>query len=210
MTTKKEQIKEGGENIPSLSLAERVKAALKEGRGEGVLQRLAPPPDPKSPAAQVVHAVRRQQALLLDCSASMREDAGEGKTKWEALRSLLPQFGPARRFAFGSRCLETAALPQPNGSTDMADAFATLKRAGIRHAVLITDGEPDDENAALREARGLRLDIFYVGPPPAPPFLARLAKATGGTAHTSSLRDAAAKRLVARVKEILALPPGKD
>jgi len=55
--------------------------------------------------------------------------------------------------------------------------------------VLVTDGLPDDEESALREASAIALDIFYVGPAPKPEFLDRLARAAkaGSKAELASL-----------------------
>ena len=192
-----------------ISLAERVKKALSEGKGTLAIESLAAPKaTPADQPANPVALVRHQQCLLLDCSSSMEGDVEPGCSKWSALRRLLPQFLGVRRFAFASDCRSVTDLPRPSGTTDMAGAFAAVKRAGIRHAVLITDGEPDSEAAALREAKGLRLDIFYVGPPPRPAFLDQLAAATGGTSHSSTLNPRGVGRLTASVKQILALPPG--
>jgi hypothetical protein len=193
-----------------ISLAERIKKALSEGKGTLAIESLAAPKSAPgtADAPNPVALVRHQQCLLLDCSSSMEEDVEPGTSKHDALRRLLPQFLGTRRFAFSDACAAVSALPAPNGTTDMAGAFGAIKRAGVRHAVLITDGVPNSEAAALREAKGLRLDIFYVGAAPRPAFLDKLAAATGGTSHSSTLNTRGAGRLTAAVKQILALPPG--
>jgi hypothetical protein len=61
-------------------------------------------------------------------------------------------------------------------------------------------------DAALREARGLRLEIFYVGPAPKPRFLDQLARACRGQAHQSGLRKDQRKQLASRVRGLLEAP----
>jgi hypothetical protein len=68
-----------------------------------------------------------------------------------------------------------------------ARAFNRVKSDGYSSAVLITDGLPDDESQALNSARGLSMEIFYVGPAPKPGFLDELAAIAGGQAHAADL-----------------------
>ena len=125
-------------------------------------------------------------ALLLDTSGSMK---GSPIRK---LRELAQEFVYVRRFEFNSTCRELEKweeIQDAKGGTAMGCAFKYVKNAGIRHIVLITDGEPDSENSALRESIGLKIDIYYVGPEPAPPFLAALANQTGGKYGKATLDD---------------------
>lgn len=161
----------------------------------------------QAPSSPLSKEQAKERCLLLDTSGSMSEDVEPGQSKIDALRSLALQFPHERKFAFASGCTEVSQIPQPGGTTDMAAAFAHIKKeAGIRHAVLITDGLPDSEGAALREARGLRLDILYVGPPPRPAFLERLAQATGGSFHATTLRRQDAPVLVTHIRRALPAP----
>jgi hypothetical protein len=195
--------------MTSESLVARAKRALNQGAANP-FARPASDPEPAAATQTAAPLSRREQCLLLDCSGSMAgpvADEWGSPSKHEAMRALLPQFGVTRRFAFSDGCAESPRLPAPDGSTNMAGAFAALKAAGIRHAVIITDGEPNDERAVLRAAAGLRLDIIYVGPPPEPPFLAALARACAGTAQSASLKQPA--QIAKKVREVLMLPPGK-
>jgi predicted subunit of tRNA(5-methylaminomethyl-2-thiouridylate) methyltransferase len=70
--------------------------------------------------------------------------------------------------------------------TNMQDALVFIKMAdgcGIR-LILISDGQPDDREGALRMARTFtsRIDVIYIGPPDGEGerFLAELANCTGG------------------------------
>jgi len=139
------------------------------------------------------------KALLMDISGSM------GGDPIVRLREMASEFTEFRRFVFSDGCqeLKDKAIPEPHGTTAMHTAFTHVKLHGIDHVVLITDGRPDDENRALLCAQGLKLDILYVGPDPAPGFLERLAKATGGSYGKADL--ARVKELSAAVRERLAI-----
>jgi hypothetical protein len=150
--------------------------------------------------------VEREECLLLDVSGSMAEDCGDGRAKIDALREIARDFAHVRQFCFSCDCVESRPAAA-GGNTDMALAFSTVKARGVRHVVLITDGMPDSEPAALAAAAGLKIDIIYVGPPPEPPFLARLAALTGGQYGAGSL--AQQKQITAQVKALLALPAPK-
>lgn len=170
----------------SLSLSERVKNALDKQRD--LTARIA----------------QQQQCLLLDVSTSMTEPADADCTKFERLQELAAKFPASRKFEFSSNCAEVKNISAPDGSTNMARAFECIKRSGIKHAVLITDGAPDSESAALHEAHGLRLDILYVGPPPRPTFLEDLARVTGGSFTVTTLaQPQARKELTLKVTALL-------
>lgn len=145
------------------------------------------------------------RCLLLDVSGSMGAEIEPGKTAWDALNRLSLQFAGVRRIAFSTsaHAISTGSLPRPNGGTDMAAAFEMMKKIGCRHGVLITDGEPNDEFTALNAAKGLRLDIFYVGAGARPAFLDRLAAQCGGTAQSASLKSASKHALEVKIKGLL-------
>lgn len=149
-------------------------------------------------------AERWQRCLLLDVSGSMSESIEPGRSKYEALQEVAAQFPGERKFAFASHCQEIQAnmsLPMPGGGTDMAAAFRVLKTRNVKHAAIVTDGIPDDAAAALREAKGLRLDIFYVGPYPSPKFLQDLSLASDGQFRAADLRET--KQLTQAIKGLL-------
>lgn len=146
------------------------------------------------------HSIASEQCLLLDVSGSMAEDCGDGRSKIAALKEIIMDFPNTRKFCFDHRC-EEVAPSAPGGSTDMAGAFIYVKARGIKHCVLITDGIPDSEPASLQAAGGLKIDIIYVGPPPEPPFLAKLAGLTGGQYGAGSL--AQQKQITQRVQTLL-------
>jgi hypothetical protein len=145
------------------------------------------------------------RCLLLDTSGSMDEECEPGVPKIAALRQLVTQLPAVQTYAFASGCrrIEPSQIPDPFGSTNMAGAFDCVKSDGYASAVLITDGEPDDDAAALESARGLTLEIFYVGPPPKPAFLDELAALTGGQAHSGDLRRSGRQELETKIRGLL-------
>jgi hypothetical protein len=145
-----------------------------------------------------------KSALMLDNSGSM---AGDPLTQ---LNELADNFTDCRRFKFSTTCQELAhaeRIPEVEGGTNMANAFLEARGRGIEHLVLLTDGQPDSESAALRAAHGLRIDVFYIGPDPAPDFLKLLARETGGSYGKASLDRVA--ELTASVREKLRIEAPK-
>ena len=143
--------------------------------------------------------------LLLDTSGSMdivvatAEEEGIEPRRIELLFRAVrdtPECQGMKAFTFDSRCRPIEKIPSeieavgitPTGSTDLAAAFTTVKSAGFYNAILVTDGEPDSEARALEAAQGMKLGIIYIGNPPVPPFLERLAKATDGTFAIADMR----------------------
>lgn len=147
--------------------------------------------------------------LLLDLSGSMRWPIGHlpRPLKIDELRILADNFKDVRRFVFSTNAEELGAnesIGEPYGGTAMDVAFMAVKKVGIDHVVMITDGMPDHEGRAIEAAKGLRIDVFYVGPDPAPQFLRDLAAQTGGEYGKATLE--ARPALEAKVR--LMLPAG--
>lgn len=150
--------------------------------------------------------------LLLDVSGSMSNLIGASERRIDALAALAGNFKNVRRFVFHSTCEElgpTDHIGEPRGGTSMHAAFLHVKRAGITHVVMITDGRPDSQSLALEASKGLRIDVFYVGPDPAPSFLQDLARQTGGTYGRASLD--ARPALESKIRRLLTSPTsGKE
>lgn len=150
-----------------------------------------------------------ESALLLDISGSMRDSIGPNQTKYDELCKLAADFTDVRRFEFNHHCREISpkdAIGYACGGTNLGGAFFTMKTAQVKHVVLITDGKPDSEQTALEHAKGLRIDIFYVGPDPAPEFLRILAQKSGGTYGKATLEARTA--LTGAVRKLLSAPKG--
>ena len=143
---------------------------------------------PQSPHAEIQYP--STSAILADKSGSMNSWLGANFSKMDSLRKILKDFSGARTFQFDYLCEELPPgkeVDDPSGGTDLHIALEVLKTHGISHMVLITDGHPSSPGAALKAAIGLRIDIFYVGPQPAPEFLAKLCAQTGGSYGNVSL-----------------------
>jgi len=128
-------------------------------------------------------------------------------TRIEELRKLSKQFPGVRRFQYNGYIQELRPddeIGDADGDNNEPLAFNTLKKAGITHCVMITDGGADDPPKALLAAIGLKIDVFYVGPDPVPKFLRDLAKQTGGEYGSASL--SAIKELGQAITQRLGLP----
>lgn len=150
--------------------------------------------------------------LLLDCSGSMdhRTEPGSQTRKIDALRRLVRDLREQ-----GVRCPLVAfrdykayfveAIPEPDGSTPLAEAIAFSRAERGQHLIVISDGAPDSEPKALAEARlfGGPIDVFYVGPPGTrgETFLRELAAASGGRSQTVSLSQT--KQLTTAIRGLL-------
>lgn len=174
-------------------------------------------PKPKSSAGSSC-------CLLLDISGSMditvateSEDGLEPRRidlLFRAVRDT-PECSGLKAFMFNTRCYPVECIPDPaqsasfvpTGSTNLEDAFMTVKAAGFYNAILVTDGVPDSAEKSLAAASGMKLGIIYIGNPPVPLFLQRLAEATNGTFQIADLAGDI-KQLEDAIMR--ALPPPKD
>lgn len=140
--------------------------------------------------------------LLLDVSGSMAEyirtEEGLEPRRIDQMFKVVretPECDGLKAFAFSDTCFPLEVIPGENddyrtrGSTDLAHAFKTVKSAGYYSAILVTDGQPDNESAALDAALGMKLGIIYIGNPPVPAFLELLAKETNGTFALADMRS---------------------
>jgi Mg-chelatase subunit ChlD len=143
--------------------------------------------------------------VIVDTSGSMgARVAPAGKTRYEAaldelaaLQAQLP--GKIGVISFSSRVeFCPGGIPIFLGeSTDIAGALQFARVADVpgMQFFLISDGEPNDEAAALSVARMYqnRINTIYIGPetwPRGRDFLRQLADATGGRQYTAELTKA--------------------
>jgi len=141
--------------------------------------------------------------VLMDCSASMETD--------DSLTTDYGQGGLARSTRYKKACNQLAKLQSenpgkvclisfssgqefspsgiarwPNGTTDIAGALKFIKPVdGLDcKLVLISDGEPDNDQATMDQARTFKskLHTIYIGPEngSGADFLKRLSAVTGG------------------------------
>ena len=137
---------------------------------------------------------------IVDVSSSMNDhDGRDGMSRYEvacdelaALQQTLP--GKIAVLAFSEKTVfcPNGVPIQMGGGTDLAGALTFAKVADVADMrfIVISDGEPDDQSAALRVAKTYtqRIDVIYVGSEVSPrgrDFLTRLAKASGGQAVTA-------------------------
>lgn len=124
-----------------------------------------------------------KNTLLIDLSGSMHEYMPSGESKRECVQEIVSKLPTGiKKYAFSNYCelIEGNHFPEMGGSTKLAEAFERVKQDGIKEIILLTDGYPDNANAALRAADGLKIEIIYIGPPPPPEFLDNLAKGHKG------------------------------
>jgi hypothetical protein len=154
------------------------------------------------PSPEVKQKVKRSAAagslpdrvLLLDCSGSMAGQVG-GLRKIEILAMAIERLNLTewRIFTFNSSVQESRYIPEPSGGTDMGRAIELIARECLPAETLIVgDGLPDSEAAALRAAKKLPgiISTLYVGPDrdiKATEFMLKLARQGGGRAHVQDL-----------------------
>ncbi len=142
--------------------------------------------------------------ILVDVSGSMNaKDTPSGRSRYEVADEELAKLqgnmpGKLAIIAFSNHTEFTAEgrLREPNGMTDLAGAlkFGRIADAipGMRF-ILISDGEPDDEGDALREAEKFknRIDTIFVGPERGrgEDFLKRLARLKQGVFGQKSVEQ---------------------
>jgi hypothetical protein len=142
--------------------------------------------------------------VMIDISVSMQaEDCQNGQMRHtvacDELRRLQRQI-PGKlaivEWATNHAFCPGGAPSPPNGwSTNMAGVLAFVKQAddcGIRF-ILISDGEPDNEQEALDQARRFKskIDCVYIGPEggKGADFMRRLSALTGGQSVSQSPRE---------------------
>lgn len=138
--------------------------------------------------------------VLMDSSASMTAEDAPGQSRW---RKACNQLAKLQSENPGKVCLicfddkqtfEPSGIARyPNGSTDIAGALSFVWKAddtGLKF-VVISDGEPDDDEAAIAMARQFKSKIscIYIGPEGGygARFLKRLSGVTGGQFSNSEV-----------------------
>lgn len=140
--------------------------------------------------------------LMLDCSSSMKHKMRNGKTRIEGLREVVKGVQadrPCQMIAFGPNNGEgrtvffVGGVPAPEGMTPLAEAILFAKEQNAGRVVVISDGWPDNPQAATEAAVafGGQVDVVFVGDPgdPGAAFLKSLAEATGGTEFDGDLSE---------------------
>ena len=133
--------------------------------------------------------------VIIDVSGSMgAHDSRGNKSRYDvaleelaALQEALPGKIGVIAFSDDAHFIPGGVPPFLGSGTDLTAALRFAKVADVpdMRFFVISDGEPDDERAAMAVAQTYsnRIDTIYVGPerhPRGRDFLARLAQATGG------------------------------
>lgn len=151
--------------------------------------------------------------VIVDTSGSMgQNDSTGGKTRYDVACTELKNLqatlqGKIAVLSFSSDVMFCpAGIPHNYGEgTYLAKAMNFAKMADVpdMRFIVISDGQPDDEDEALEAARKFtnRIDTIYVGPEggSGSAFLKQLAKASGSKNVTS----AQVKELASDIKTLL-------
>lgn len=152
--------------------------------------------------------------LVIDMSGSMAAaDAPGGRTRYEAaeaelrdLQAALPGRVAVVAFSDEAQFCPSGIPPRLGSGTEMGRALHFVHPAdGVARIIMISDGEPNSAEDALRVARSFkhRIDTIYIGPEDrgrGRAFLERLASATGG----QSIQSAAPGLLRSEAQRLLA------
>ena len=151
--------------------------------------------------------------IIVDTSSSMgQHDSRGGKSRYEVACEELKTLQGSMQGKLAILSFSDDVIFCPNGipfnyegMTDLAKALKFAKMGDVTgmRFIVISDGEPNDEDKALAVAKTYknRIDTIYVGPEngDGQKFLQRLAKASGGQGVTS----AQVKELESTVKHLL-------
>lgn len=152
--------------------------------------------------------------VIVDTSGSMSDhDSRGGRSRYEVACEELAQLqrnlpGKIAVLSFSDEvAFCPAGIPQffqAGTQLDKALKFAKIADVPKMRFILISDGQPDDEQSALTVAKTYKnhIDVIYVGPethPTGREFLQRLAATTGGKTVTAD----AAKQLADKVTHLL-------
>jgi len=163
---------------------------------------------------QLVEERRREREtfVLLDCSVSMCDPIGLGNPTRciDSLRQIAAELRetihcPQVGFGILGNVGFIDVVPEPTGSTPLAEAIEFCRRHHAKHLIVVSDGLPNNPAEALQEARAFPgpIDVFYVGSDEqGSRFLQELAHATRGQYQKTTL--AAPKQLATSIRGLLA------
>lgn len=140
----------------------------------------------------------KRPVLCCDVSYSMVDKVGQGEgrlRKIDHLREAIKAFTGVRLLSFSSSVFPEE-VKEPNGGTNMAAALRFIRDEegyGADSVVMISDGEPNNEEDAIDAATslGVPVHVIYIGEPGdrGERFMKRLADATGGQQYTADVNS---------------------
>lgn len=203
--------------VPVNALAAIIaRAAATLPRETGATQQIAASPTATKKTSDAGGGV----TILADVSSSMLEMAGARRRidiLDGALRQIEQEFPDARRVAFAAYPVTLApgtGLPEPHGGTALHSAIDHAAKNSPSRLIVICDGEPDDEPAAIRAAMRLRcpIDVIYCGDDRnrrAIDFMRRLAVVSGGSSVVHDMARSNGPALVGIVRRLALSAPAK-
>lgn len=149
-------------------------------------------------AAQQTRLDRRQgeTLILADISGSMSAPAWGDMSKLDVLREAVAavmQRQKCRLLVFSQRVRELQAIPEhTETSTNLTAALQAAQQHDPGVTLVISDGQPDNPQQALKIAQTFRgaIDVLYVGPDSdaaAISFMSQLARAGRGTVKINDI-----------------------
>lgn len=155
----------------------------------------------RGPIAELEERIQRGQVgaavIVADVPGSMADLVEDGRRKIDVLQEALDLVredlpnGVVVAFAgFARVCPDV--LPPPAGGTAMHLGLKEARKKTPSQTIVISDGEPDEAGAALREAAMLSgiIHTIYVGRddnPKAKEFMAALARRFGGRHYSGDI-----------------------
>ncbi len=124
-----------------------------------------------------------EACLLLDCSGSMNERYN-GKSKYDYLQEAMREI-PWKKLYFNSIIKNTPLYPC--GGTNLESGILAVDST-FSKIILVSDGLPDNEEAAIRAAKvkGIPIETILIGDDPKGiEFMKRLSLLTGGKTSTN-------------------------
>jgi len=205
-------------------LAAALTASIASGQIEG---------PPATEGATPYSGKRTGSCVLLDTTGSMwavdgpngimcvragrpDEHKASGDRRIDRLRAAVRDFPKdIRKFDYNDDIFELAdgqECREPRGGNNEEKAFEHLKSQGFKHCIIITDGGADRPGQALKVARqtGMRFDVIYIGPPPAPDFLKQLTELSGGSLDKVTFDSGQSQKLLAQKVKALLGPGGEE
>jgi uncharacterized protein YegL len=147
--------------------------------------------------ALVAAASQEDAFLVMDCSGSM---AGSPLANLKKVVDDIRTQAEPQMVAFaggyweGGNCFMVGDVPaDAGGGTPLGEAINFAKANGATRIVLISDGCPDDREAAMNAAMLFlgRIDVVFIGAAGSAgeAFLDKLARATGGSRFTGDIGE---------------------